>query len=32
MIYEKKVHGLIVSNSEKSDSVEMFIVKSKLKF
>ena len=30
MTYEKKVHGIIVSNSEKLESIEMFIVERKL--
>ena len=31
IIYEKKVHGIIVWKNEKLESVDMFIVKRKLK-
>lgn len=31
MLYEKKVHGIIAWNNEKLESMEMFIVKRKLK-
>lgn len=31
ILYEKKVHGIIAWNNEKLESMEMFIVKRKLK-